>query len=146
MPGLPDHPECDFAVRPELCHAAAGPHPRFCHHIRNGSCAHRSYVWRATTPEPAPFDCPADEPGPPPVSAPPQPPPVVVHTQTPTVPLAVSLAVVNCPSRGAPIECGCAAERRYCGETLDVMTWDGCVACKAAQADAIPSATPESPP
>ena len=56
--------------------------------------------------------------------------------EVPRVPLAVTLAVAKCPSRGAPIECGCAAEKRYCGETLDLMVWGGCVACKAAEADA----------
>lgn len=59
------------------------------------------------------------------------PPPATV---TYGVPLSVNLAVLQCPVRGVPIECGCAAEKRYCGETLDLMVWGGCVACKASEA------------
>lgn len=123
---------CPVAALSVPCHAHTTGHRRFCE-LAGTRCDYRRLIYAQSTGEPAPFDCPADEPSTPPVSAPPQPPPVVVHPQTPTVPLAVSLAVVRCPSRGAPIECGCAAERRYCGETLDVMVWGGCVACKAAE-------------
>lgn len=124
-------PACPLAARPEECWGESVA--RFCTLVASGRCDYAAMLYTRATGEPAPFACPEDVPEPPPVATPPQAPLVQSHEPNPRVPLAVSLAVVNCPVRGAPIECGCAAERRYCGDTLDLMVWDGCVACKQAE-------------
>lgn len=118
-------PSCPLAARPEGCGGESVA--RFCELIKSGRTDYAAHLYREATGEPAPFYHP---PAPPAATLPPPPPAPVKIPPPPPVPLAVNLAVVRCPARGAPIECGCPVERRYCGETLDVMTWDGCVACQ----------------
>lgn len=117
-------PSCPLADRPEGCDGESVA--RYCHLVASGRTDYAAFLYRKATGERHPSE-PVYEP-PPPATLPP-PPPVEIPTPPP-IPAAVTLAVVRCPARGRPIECGCAAERRYCGETLDVMTWDGCVACQ----------------
>lgn len=123
MPGYPECPVCPYEGDPgKTCHAFAAKNRRICELIELGR-QWEARVVELTEANPVPPPAP---PGPPPL-----PQPVVTEGADP-IPLAVTLAVAKCPDRGAPIECGCAAERRYCGETLDLMVWGGCVACKAA--------------
>lgn len=117
-------PSCPLADRPEGCDGESVA--RYCHLVASSRTDYAAFLYRKATGERHPSE-PAPAP-PPPAFTPP--PPAEVPPPPPAIPLAVTLAVVNCPARGRPIECGCAAERRYCGETLDVMTWDGCVACQ----------------
>ena len=59
-----------------------------------------------------------------------------VRTATvPRVPLAVNLAVVQCPHRTKLPACGCAGKWRCERDAADVA-WADCVACKTAEADA----------
>lgn len=97
-------PHCPLSSSPAPCWADANHVARICELIRDGDAGFRGMILGGG-PAPAP-------------------------EANPPIPLAVNLAVVRCPARGAPIECGCSVERRYCGETLDVMVWDGCVACQ----------------
>ena len=132
MPGLPDCRVCDFANRPEECHALRVKVPRLCQLIEMGRCDYRRQVWGLSTIVPAPFACPEPEPVVlPTVSEP----PAVPHTVTDTVPPAITFAVAKCEHRTQQPNCGCAGKWRCERDQADV-TWPQCIACKTAEADA----------
>lgn len=54
MPAFADHPDCDFAGRPETCHALRTGCRRYCELIRAGRDDYRALVRRLTLGEPEP--------------------------------------------------------------------------------------------
>lgn len=123
--------QCPTAGLPLACQGQQVS--RMCDLVAMGRCDYAAMLYRQSTGQPAPFDCPGDTPDQPTIQPPPQAPPVVVQGGPPLVPLAVSLAVTQCEHRTKLPACGCVGKWRCERDAADVA-WNDCVACKTAEA------------
>lgn len=133
MPGFPDCKGCDFANRPETCHAVASGHKRYCQLVEDGRCDYRALIWERTTDTPRPFDCPDHTPPSPTITRDTSGPvPLVFAPSSDGVPTEISFAVVKCPHRTKEPNCGCAGKWRCSRDDADV-TFQQCVQCKTRE-------------
>ena len=134
MPGYRDCLVCEFRDNPDLiCHCVSARVPSICSYLageRGDDAtreAYRRLVREKTTGE----------------TPPPQPPPPrpviegrpVQRFEAPTIPLAISIAVMTCSVKGANFPCGCQQAKWYCGNTFDLVTFNDCVTCQQALAN-----------
>lgn len=112
-------PSCPVPLGVE-CIAEKTAHTRFCELSAANHCEYRQAIYRLSTGTPAPFPCDGQ------IAVTVEP---VTQAELVVIPLADNLAVTRCPHRGKPIECGCSVEKRYCGLTLDIVTYADCLRC-----------------